>query len=201
MKRRFYFLGLLVFGALPAIARSLPQQAARDWEQQFLAEHRVFKKVVEGKAEWESFFCRGQYDYRLLLQTQIQELEIDLEEDGSVNLEAKLWEPYIGFQGNYQGAYSFCFPLGAWSGVRAKDATIRAKIEFFEKEEGRVEVSIRIDSVELGVLMTNALAPSLEKQITDTLNQGLREIWASELGDWAEQWISYILNKNIPIHL
>lgn len=201
MKLRIYIWGLAVVFALPALSRPLEQPRALEWEQRFLAEHRVFRKVVEGKAQWDSVFCQGQYDYRLLLQTQIQELDIELEEDGSVQLEAKLWEPYLGFQGNYQGAYSFCFPLGAWSGVRAKDATIRARIEFFEKEEGRVAVNVSIDSVEVGLIMTNALAPSLEKQITDTLNQGLRELWASELGDWADQWISHVLNKNIPIHL
>lgn len=201
MKLSKYFWGLAVFFNLPAFSYPLEQQRATDWKQRFLAEHRVFRKVVEGKAEWDSYFCRGQYDYRLLLQTQIQELDIELEEDGSVLLEAKLWEPYLGFQGNYQGAYSFCVPLGAWSGVRAKDATLRAKIEFVEKEDGRVEVKVKIDSVELGLIMTNALAPSVEKQITETLNQGLREIWASALGDWADQWISYVLNKNIPIHL
>jgi len=164
-------------------------------------EHRVLEKVIKGKSQWEGYFCQGVYEYRILLKTQISRIEIDLEEDGSVSLEAELGEPYIGFQGNYQGAYSLCLPLGAWSGIRAENATIKARIYFFEQADGRVEVKVDVKSLQLGQLMTNALAPSIEKNLTDTLNQGLEEVWSSQLGEWANTWISDILNQNIPIDL
>lgn len=194
MRKLGLFLGSFFAVGLTASANQLNL-----FEQGY--EYRVLEKEIKGKSQWQGFFCQGVYEYRILLQTQISKLEIVLEEDGSVSLDSELEEPYIGFQGNYQGAYSLCVPLGAWSGIRAENAKIKARIYFFEQSDGRVEVKVDVKSLQLGQLITNALAPTIEKNLTDTLNQGLKEVWSSQLGEWANTWISDILNQNIPIDL
>jgi len=200
MRSFLKFWGLLLALSGPVFGAP-SSRVLSELQNRFLEDHRVFQKLVEGKARWNSTFCQGIYDYRLLLQTQIKDVNIELQDDGSVVLEAELWEPYIGFQGNYQGAYSLCIPVGAWSGIKAETAFIRAHVVFFEKEEGRVNVNVNVEEVHLGLLVTNALSPSFEKSLTETLNQGLKEVWSSELGDWANEMISDLLNQNIPIHL
>lgn len=192
---------LLFFACNFAVGSSVGNDSIGALQKQFFAQHRVFKKVISGQSSWESAFCHGVYEYQLLLQTQVQEVQIDLQSDGSVLVEAQLEKPYVGFQGNYQGAYSFCFPVGAWSGVQVTHAKIRARVDFFDLEDGRVKVKVSVDDIYLGDLLTSFLAPSVEKKITETINQGLKELWASELGDWLNIWISECLNQNIPIHL
>lgn len=166
--------------------------------REFLEDHRVFEKVIEGKSEWESVFCQGVYSYRILLRTQLKDLDIELAEDGSILLKSVLHEPYIGFQGNYQGAYSFCFPISKWSGLSAESARIEAKVEFTDTAEGPVKVNIKVNSVQLGKLMTETWSESWEERLTGMINQGLTQVWTSQLGEWFSSKISSIVNEHIP---
>lgn len=170
-------------------------------EEAFLREHRLFEKVVEGRSQWQSAFCPGAYEYRVLLQTRMTDLGISLNDDGSVRIKARLGQPYVGFQGNYQGFYSFCFPVSGWSGLSVEHADIETVIHFSEGPEGRVVLKVEVESIELGHVLTGALTQDLEEKLTVTLNEGLARVWASSLGDWLEARISLLLNKNLPINL
>lgn len=170
-------------------------------ERAFLNEHRLFQKVVEGKSNWDSAFCAGSYQYRVLLQTQITGLKITVNEDGSVRLKAKFSNPYVGFQGNYQGFYSFCFPVSGWSGLSLDYAEVETVIHFTEGAEGRVILRTEIETIQLGNVITGALSREWEERLTTTLNEGIARVWASSIGDWIESQISYLLNENLPINL
>jgi len=193
---KIYLLSLLF--CLTGYASVAPFSNLSSIRQAFLEDHRVFEKVIEGKSQWQSTFCPGVYHYRIMLRTQLKDLDIKLAEDGSVVLKAVLHEPYIGFQGNYQGAYSFCFPVSNWSGVTAESAKIEAKVEFADTEEGRVLVKIKVNSVELGNLMTGTLYKSWEETMTQMFNSGLRQIWSSQLGEWFSTKISSVVNEQLP---
>lgn len=114
-------------------------------------------------------------------------------------LKATLDNPYVGFQGSYQGAYSFCFPTNAWSGLSAESAEAFARVEFVDREDGRQEFKIHVYSVSFGLLHTGGLPREVEENLTLLLNRGMTEIWQSELGDWLSQKISFFINKNIPV--
>jgi hypothetical protein len=190
---------LLVFlFSLSAKASFAPFSDVASIRREFLEDHRVFEKIIEGKSEWESTFCHGVYSYRILVRTQLKDLDIQLGSDGSVILKAVLHEPYVGFQGSYQGAYSFCFPISKWSGVTAEDAKIEARVEFTDTEEGRVRVNIKVNSVELGRLMSDSLYNSWEESITHMVNNGLSQVWSSSLGEWFSLKISSIVNDHLP---
>lgn len=168
----------------------------------FLKEHRVFEKIVEGKSNWSGTFCNGNYHYRIMLKTTVDDLNIEVNEDGSLMMRAVVGNPYVGFQGAYQGAYSFCYPIENWSGLGFDKASLEARISFSEAEEGRVHLKVEITSVELGTLVTGGvLSKELEDAVTRSLNQGLSQVWSSELGSWLSQTISYYLNENLPIKL
>ncbi|NBT58551.1 hypothetical protein EBT16_07180 [bacterium] len=201
--RKFYSTaGILFFflGTLPVQAADHTSLDLFSVRRDLLEDHRVFEKVIEGKSEWESYFCKGVYSYRVMLRTQLKELDIDLAQDGSVVLKSVLHEPYVGFQGNYQGAYSFCFPISQWTGLSAENARVEAKVEFSENEDGRVSVKIKVNSVEFGRLMTESFSDPWEARMTDLLNRGLSQVWASQLGDWFNSKISTIVNQHIPGH-
>ena len=166
--------------------------------REFLEEHRVFEKIIEGKSDWESTFCHGVYSYRIMVRTQLKDLDIQLGPDGSVILKAVLHEPYVGFQGSYQGAYSFCFPISKWTGLTAEDAKIEAKVEFTDTEDGRVRVNIKVGSVEIGRLMSDSLYTSWEESMTQMVNNGLSQVWSSSLGDWFSSKISSVVNEHLP---
>ncbi|MFM8270567.1 MAG: hypothetical protein ACKN9V_10295 [Pseudomonadota bacterium] len=194
-----HIAALIFFGAFQlSFGEVLPFSNLTEIRRAFLEDHRVFEKVIEGKSQWQSTFCHGVYSYRILLQTQLRDLDIQLSEDGSVFLKAVLHEPYIGFQGNYQGAYSFCFPVSNWSGLKAESASIEAKVTFTDGDDGRVKVKITINSVELGTLMTDTLSKSWEERMTQLLNNGLSQVWASQLGDWFSTKISSVVNNHLP---
>ncbi len=196
MGRAFCLLGsFLVFSPLA------PAQNWESLETAFLKDHRVFQKVVEGKSQWTSAFCEGTYNYRVLLQTQITRLKIVVNEDGSVRLKARFSNPYVGFQGNYQGFYSFCFPVSGWSGISLDYAEVESVIHFSEGLEGRVILRTEVESIHLGNVTTGALSKDWEEKITTTLNEGIAQVWATSWGEWLESQISYFLNQNLPINL
>jgi len=168
----------------------------------FLKEHRVYEKVFEGKSQWSGFFCEGGYQYRVSLKTTVNDLKIDVLEDGSLVLKAVVGHPYIGFKGGYQGALSFCYPIENNSGLSVEEAILEAHIHFFETEEGRVQLKVDITSVELGTLRTSGtLSREMEEALTRSLNEGLSRLWSSHLGDWLSQTISFFINENLPINL
>ncbi|NBX75805.1 MAG: hypothetical protein EBQ92_04560 [Proteobacteria bacterium] len=189
---------LILVLSLSAQASLAPFSDISSIRREFLEDHRVFEKVIEGKSEWESTFCHGVYSYRIMVRTQLKDLDIQLDQDGSVILKAVLHEPYVGFQGNYQGAYSFCFPVSDWSGLTAEDAKIEAKVEFTDTEEGRILVNIKVNSVKLGRLMSDSLYQSWEESMTRLVNNGLSQVWASQLGDWFSSKISSMVNEHLP---
>jgi|688.fasta_scaffold194983_2 hypothetical protein len=163
------------------------------------SENRVFEKVVEGQDKWAGAFCNGNYHYRVLLRTQLKELKIVLNEDGSVFLNATLENPYVGFQGSYQGAYSFCFPTNAWSGLSAESVEAFARVDFVDREDGRQEFKVHVYSVTFGALHTGGLPREIEEDLTLLLNRGMAELWKSQFGEWISQKISFYINKNIPV--
>jgi len=177
---------------------------AQNWEnleRAFLKEHRLFQKVIVGKSQWNSAFCEGNYHYRVLLQTQVTSLKILVNDDGSVRVKARFSNPYVGFQGNYQGFYSFCFPVSGWSGISLDYAEVESVIHFSEGLEGRVILRTEVESVYLGKIATGALSKDWEEKLTTTLNEGIAQVWASSWGDWLESQISHLLNENLPINL
>ena len=166
-----------------------------------LGKHRLLEKIVEERSEWESAFCPGVYYHRILLRTRISDLGITINDEGSIRLKARFAQPYVGFQGNYQGFYSLCFPVSGWSGLSAEDAQIEALIHFSEGPEGRVVLRIQVDSVRLGKLSTGALSPEMEKKLTELINQGMTKAWSSFLGEWFNSSISNLVNDHLPINL
>lgn len=189
---------LLGSGSLTGYGTVSPFSDLSAIRRAFIEDHRIFEKVIEGKSEWHSTFCQGVYSYRVILRTQLKDLDIQLAQDGSISLKAVLHEPYVGFQGNYQGAYSFCFPVSNWSGLTAESATIDAQIQFADAEDGRIKVNVKVSSVELGTLMTDNLSQSWEEKMTGLLNSGLSQVWSSQLGDWFSSQISSVINQHLP---
>ncbi|NBX91827.1 MAG: hypothetical protein EBQ85_01185 [Proteobacteria bacterium] len=160
---------------------------------------RVFERVYEGNDQWAGSFCNGQYSYRLRVRTQINDVQIELNEDGSVLLNATLENPYFGFEGSYTGAYSLCFPTSAWTGLSADQIHASARIEFTDKEDGKVEFTVHVNSLALDRLHTGGLSGEAEETLTLLLNKTLKEVWTSQFGEWLSQQISLYINKNIPV--
>lgn len=200
-------LGLLSFAFLaqagvPAdeALSALKVEAVR---QAFLNDHRVFEKTIEQRSEWESPFCQGlgTYQYQLKLRTQLQELDIRVEDDGSIAIKAVLERPSFSLRGNYQGAYSFCYPIGNGTELKADKVNLEARVYFGEGdlEAGQLDLRVEVVSIEFGTLHTKTFPSEYDEALTHLLNQGLDQLWRSHLGDWFNQTISFFLNQNFPI--
>jgi hypothetical protein len=124
-----------------------------------------------------------------------------VEEDGSVYIKAELERPFVALQGKYQGAYSLCFPIGNAAQLEAENAVLEARVYFGggDLEAGQLDLKVVVISVQFGTLLNESFSPEFEEVLTQMLNQGLNQLWASHLGDWFSETISFFLNQNFPI--
>lgn len=167
-------------------------------QNEFEWDHRTFEKVLEGKSAWESVFCPGTSSYRVELRTQVQALDLQVEPDGAVVLQAVLKDPSVRLQGSYQGAYSFCYPLSQGLTLGAETITLEGRVQFTDSPEGPVVLQVQVHALAMKNLKSDALSPQQEQLLNNLFNKSLEQVWASELGEWFNQWLSDILNKNIP---
>lgn len=198
----FFFFTFVAQAGVP-VDEALTSLKVETIREAFLKEHRVFEKIIEQRAEWESPFCQGQgtYQYQLRLKTQIQELDIQVEEDGSISIKAVLERPSFALRGSYQGAYSFCYPVGNGTEMEADKVALETRVYFGEGdlEAGQLDLKVEVISLEFGTLRTKTFSSEYDEVLTRLLNQGLDNLWKSHLGEWFNQTISFFLNQNFPI--
>ena len=69
-------LVIFLLGAVQAFASDALSVDIPALREAFLKEHRVLEKVLEGKSQWAGTFCEGNYHYRILLKTTVDDLSI-----------------------------------------------------------------------------------------------------------------------------
>ena len=197
----FSFLALVLLGAAPAVAEvpvELPSmdELASDLEQEV---HEVGGQFNGGK-KWKTALCRNSYyKYEVEAKADLATVDFELNEAGSIDVYADLYDLWAEVQGKWRGYTSFCFAVGKTLELAIDRAELFAEVKFSGDGESLRDVQVKIKGTRFGTIRRGKGVPAwMEKRVTKWVNSGLAKLWASRLGDWISKKLTALIKDKIP---
>lgn len=199
--RAFFGLLVLIFLTASGPARGV-NPSDLNWKQanyDFQKQNHQLTGTFNGAEKWNGTLCDGSYDYAVTLGADLETVDFELNDNGTIAIYANLKDLYSAAQGYYRSERSLCVPLKGWSGVGLDRAEIFVEAAFQGEGENLNDIKVRVVATKLGRLhLGNAVPAWFEQFVTGMLNKALVKIWTSKLGEWISLQISDMIKKKIP---
>ncbi len=189
-------IGVQSFAATKKVV--LPQAFWDGAEKEFSFENEHIHGQWSERQTWSAWICDGSYNYRLLFDADLANMDLELTDEGYMIASAELNAIYAKASGGYKSKATLCIPTSGWLGVGIKWAKFKTQIHFGEDSDFK-DVRLKIISTELGQLEMGKYVPQwFEDFFTGVANRTLTLVWNSRLGDWLSAKISKVVAKNLP---
>jgi len=194
------WVGLFVLALIlvrPSFAFDASTIQWNDFSDEFQLKEKSFRGSWQDSKDWKGTLCNGHYEYSNQLVGQINKVDFDLQENGSVDAYGDLYDIHTGLTGSYKSSYTACLPVKGWYGIGIDRAQIRANVTFEDREGNPVPaVKLKITSTELGhIHLANWMPTWIENVATGIANAGLKKVWGSFLGNWISDMIAKQIKK------
>jgi hypothetical protein len=174
-----------------------------DWrslEREFTTENKTFKGHFNSGKNWDGFFCSGGYNYAGAITGLINDIQFDLNGQGSIDATADIRTINATASGDYKSEYSSCFRIYANLGLLIDWISAKARITFTDPEHS-AKIKVDVLSTEFGTIHLGNHVPSIvEIFVTKATNAAFRGIWASVVGDWLNAKITKYVNDKLPAY-
>lgn len=209
--QRFLFVFLFIFGVVFGVggevvagATTEPLNTPSLENLQKLRRFQVVNDKLTGEVgdsnQWASSTCWGAayYFYWVTYGADLEDLQIELNDAGGVDVSAKLKNLEGHATGTYRSGSTFCLPLGGTIGIGFQWATAKAQVTFGNSSELK-DLKVKVTQLELGKIELGRWVPNwFEDFLTGLANRSLRTLWSSWLGDWLNRKISDLIRENLP---
>jgi len=185
MKRLFLVLFVIASGSLYSVSSAeVISSVIFDLEQ--LKGHKVGHRW-HGSEKWSRFWCSNcYYDYEIEMRGEITDIDVDLKNDGWIEVNVLMEHIGADVEGWYQSPLTFCRTVGASEEMRVGWATARAFVKFIETPDpANIKMKLVIQSTKFGSfkLKSGRLSRSQELFITRVTNFAFSKVWKSWLGE------------------
>ncbi|MBY0370611.1 hypothetical protein K2X33_07995 [bacterium] len=164
---------------------------------QLVKEHKQLRQTWNESQTWPGYFCQGSYSYAVNVGTDLDNVKVDLKDEGYLQITANIKNLFAGVQGAYRSKATLCLPQGGWLGVGSSWGEMVTQVHF--GEEGLEGLTIKIVSTKIGELKLGRYVPKWFEDFTGGLvNRALSAVWNSRLGEWLNAKITDEVRKKIP---
>lgn len=170
---------------------------ASDLEQEV---HEIGGQFKGGK-NWKTALCRSSfYSYEVDAKADLATVDFELNEAGSIDVYADLYDLWAEALGRWRSYSSLCFTVGKTIELAIDRAELFAEVRFSGEGESLRDVEVKIKGTRLGTIRLGKGVPAwMEKRVTRWVNAGLAKLWASRLGDWVSKKLTDLIKDKIPV--
>ena len=171
------------------------------WGEDLSSESTQLQGKFKNHKTWKSFLCRRSYwDYHAALSAHLASVDFELNEDGTIDVYADLYDLEADLEGWLRSGRTLCIPMGGYFDPSIDRAEVFAKVSFTGNGQDLKDLKVKIIATRLGMIHFGGWVPGwMERWITHSLNRTLARIWASKLGDWLSGKLSDIIKDKIPL--
>jgi len=195
----FWVFLLFISIASPAIGQSdLIESLFRN---DISLENEKFSGTWKESEAWEGWLCDGYYSYRIDLAGTIANLELEMDAEGGVFLNALLVNIPAEARGTYKSKATACTAVKSSVAIWVSDVFIRAHVVFLDEESNAFpDFELRILETKFGRIQFKGpgVPDWLQEFLTKALNNALNYVWETKLGHWISDVIAEEIKKKLP---
>lgn len=199
--RGFFGILVLAFLSISAMASAV-DPSDLNWHEahyDFQKQNHQLSGSFNGAEKWGGTVCNGKYDYNVSFGADLETVDFELNDNGTIAVYADLRDIFGGANGLYWGERSLCVPLKGWTGIGMDRAEIFVEAAFQGDGENMNDIRVRIVATKFGALHLGKGVPAwFERFLQGLFNKALVKVWSSKLGEWISNQISDIIKKKIP---
>ncbi len=197
------FFGLLVLALLSASASAEAVEPSdlnwHDANYDFQKQNHQLAGSFNGAEKWGGTLCHGSYDYNVSFGADLETVDFELNDNGTIAVYADLRDLFGAANGFYRGERSLCVPFKGWTGFGMDRAEIFVEAAFQGDGENMNDIRVRVIATKFGALHLGKAVPAwFEHFLQGLFNRALVKVWGGKLGEWISGKISDIIKKKIP---
>ncbi len=166
----------------------------------FVMDKDTFHGDWKNSETWKGLICNGKFDATATLKGRVGDVDFKLNEDESLSATADLRDIVADLSGDYRSEISACLALPFEHEISVDRIDVAAHVTFTDKGANvPPDLHIQVLSTTLGKVTYAQWLPAwFQDFMTNKLNEGLKLVWSTSLGERINDYISEQIAKSIP---